>query len=155
MDATIPQAAKPATTTAPMPTATIIVSVLQSAANTSDLIFSPGRAPQAETNGQLVQVKIPGVGILTSEDTARIAGDLIGRNALAVEKLKSEGSCDISYSLTKVARFRVNIFTCSPRLRLSRLRRSSTVRLARSWSSHSIQELMSSAPALSRYVSAT
>ena len=111
MDATIPQAAKLATTTAPVPTATIIVSVLQSAANTSDLIFSPGRAPQAETNGQLVQVKIPGVGILTSEDTARIAGDLIGRNALAVEKLKSEGSCDISYSLTKVARFRVNIFT--------------------------------------------
>ena len=85
-----------------MSTATIIASILQSIKNSSDLIFSPGRAPQAETNGQLVQLKIPGVGVLTAEDTARIAGDLIGRNASAVEKLKSEGSCDISYSLAKV-----------------------------------------------------
>jgi twitching motility protein PilT len=36
---------------------------------------------------------------------------LIGRNQLAVDKLKQEGSCDISYSLPKVSRFRVNIFT--------------------------------------------
>jgi twitching motility protein PilT len=79
--------------------------------NTSDLIFSPGRAPQAETNGQLVQLKIPGVGMLTAEDTARIAGDLIGRNTHAIDKLKQEGSCDISYSLANSARFRVNIFT--------------------------------------------
>ena len=41
----------------------------------------------------------------------RIAADLIGRNSLAVDKLKQEGSCDISYSLPKVSRFRVNIFT--------------------------------------------
>src|SRR6202044_3949169 len=55
--------------------------------------------------------KSRGVGILTAEDTARIAADLIGRNSLAVDKLKQEGSCDISYSLPKVSRFRVNIFT--------------------------------------------
>ena len=79
--------------------------------NASDLIFSPGRAPQAETSGQLVQLKIPGVGVLTSEDTARIAADLIGRNTHAIDKLKQEGSCDISYSLPNTARFRVNIFT--------------------------------------------
>ena len=34
----------------------------------------------------------------------------MGRNAQAGQKLKEEGSCDISYGLTKVARFRVNIF---------------------------------------------
>jgi twitching motility protein PilT len=85
--------------------------MLRGQAKVSDLIFSPGRAPQVETNGQLVQLKIPGVGILSSEDTARIAADLIGRNAHAVEKLKQEGSCDISYSLPKVSRFRVNVFT--------------------------------------------
>jgi twitching motility protein PilT len=85
--------------------------MLRAQAKISDLIFSPGRAPQVETNGQLLQLKIPGIGILTSEDTARIAADLIGRNAQAVEKLKVEGSCDISYSLAKVSRFRVNIFT--------------------------------------------
>jgi twitching motility protein PilT len=111
MDTTHSQPSEPAAAPAPVSTATIIASILQSIKNSSDLIFSPGRAPQAETNGQLVQLKIPGVGVLTAEDTARIAADLIGRNASAVEKLKSEGSCDISYSLAKVARFRVNIFT--------------------------------------------
>jgi twitching motility protein PilT len=93
------------------PTPNIIASMLQAAPKTSDLIFSPGRAPQVEVHGKLVQLKIKGVGILTAEDTARIAADLIGRNSLAVDKLKQEGSCDISYSLPKVSRFRVNIFT--------------------------------------------
>jgi twitching motility protein PilT len=93
------------------PTPNIIASMLHAAPKTSDLIFSPGRAPQVEINGQLTQLKIKGVGILSSEDTARIAADLIGRNSHAVEKLKEEGSCDISYSLPKMSRFRVNIFT--------------------------------------------
>jgi twitching motility protein PilT len=93
------------------PTPNIIASMLQAAPRTSDLIFSPGRAPQVEMNGQLTQLKIKGVGILSAEDTARIAADLIGRNSHAVDKLKEEGSCDISYSLPKMSRFRVNIFT--------------------------------------------
>jgi twitching motility protein PilT len=92
-------------------TPSIIAAMLQAAPRTSDLIFSPGRAPQVEMSGQLTQLKIKGVGILSSEDTARIAADLIGRNSHAVEKLKEEGSCDISYSLPKISRFRVNIFT--------------------------------------------
>ncbi len=94
-----------------MPTPDIIASILRAVKNTSDIIFSPGRPPQAESSGQLVQLKIPGVGALTSENTARIAADLIGRNTHAVDKLKQEGSCDISYSLPQLARFRVNIFT--------------------------------------------
>jgi twitching motility protein PilT len=102
---------KPAVAAAPVPTATIISSMLRASGKISDLIFSPGRAPQVEISGQLAQLKIPGVGVLNSEDTARIAGDLIGHNTHAVEKLRLEGSCDISYSLPKISRFRVNIFT--------------------------------------------
>ena len=97
--------------TGPAPTANIIASMLQAAPKTSDLIFSPGRAPQVELHGQLMQLKIKGVGVLSAEDTARIAADLIGRNSFAVGKLKEEGSCDISYSLARLSRFRVNIFT--------------------------------------------
>ncbi|MGD0426084.1 MAG: PilT/PilU family type 4a pilus ATPase [Candidatus Acidiferrales bacterium] len=97
--------------TGPAPTANIIASMLQAAPKTSDLIFSPGRAPQVEVHGQLMQLKIKGVGVLSSEDTARIAADLIGRNTFAVQKLKDEGSCDISYSVAKLSRFRVNVFT--------------------------------------------
>ena len=109
-----PAPATPAATpaaAAPVPTATIIASMLRASGKISDLIFSPGRAPQVEISGQLAQLKIAGVGMLTAEDTARIAGDLIGHNSHAVEKLRLEGSCDISYSLPKISRFRVNIFT--------------------------------------------
>jgi twitching motility protein PilT len=106
---TAPAATPPAA--APVPTATIIASMLRASGKISDLIFSPGRAPQVEISGQLAQLKIAGVGMLTAEDTARIAGDLIGHNSHAVEKLRLEGSCDISYSLPKLSRFRVNIFT--------------------------------------------
>jgi twitching motility protein PilT len=95
----------------PVPTPNLIATIIATNPKTSDLIFSPGRPPQAKANGQLVPFKIQGVGILMPEDTARIAADLIGKNAQALQKLKDEGSCDISYSLAKVSRFRVNVFT--------------------------------------------
>ena len=94
-----------------VPTPNLIATILGANQKTSDLIFSPGRPPQAKANGQLVPFNIQGVGMLTPDDTAQIAADLIGKNALAWQKLKEEGSCDISYSLPKVARFRVNVFT--------------------------------------------
>jgi twitching motility protein PilT len=92
-------------------TPALIASMIAAAKDASDLIFSPGRAPQVDMHGGLIQLKVPGVGVLTPEDTARIAADLIGRNSIALQKLKEQGSCDISYSLPKVSRFRVNVFT--------------------------------------------
>ncbi len=92
-------------------TTAIINEMLRAAKHVSDLIFSPGRAPQIESNGQLVEVKIPKIEKLLPEDTARIAADLIGGNTQAVDKLREQGSCDISYGLSGLARFRVNIFT--------------------------------------------
>jgi twitching motility protein PilT len=76
----------------------------------SDLIFSPGRMPQIEVNGQLKEVNISGVGKLTPDATRQIATDLIGRNEIVAEKLEKEGSTDMSYGLPGIARFRVNIF---------------------------------------------
>jgi len=106
-----PEAAPAAAPAQMLPTPVILGAMLRSAKNVSDLIFSPGRFPQVEQNGQLVPVKIAGVPLLTPEDTARIASHLIGGNKSALEKLRSEGSCDISYSLPRQSRFRVNIFT--------------------------------------------
>jgi twitching motility protein PilT len=94
-----------------VPTPALIATMLKGAPSTSDLVFSPGRPPQVKVNGKLVQVKIQGVGLLTPAETAQIAADLMGRNAQAAQKLKDEGSCDLSYSLSKMARFRVNIFS--------------------------------------------
>jgi twitching motility protein PilT len=89
----------------------VLATMLRVSPQVSDLIFSPGRPPQVELNGQLVPVKVDGLPMLGAEDTVRIAGDLIGNNKQALDKLKTEGSCDISYSLARLARFRVNIFT--------------------------------------------
>jgi twitching motility protein PilT len=106
-----PAQAAPTGPAQPLPTQVILGAMLRSAKQVSDLIFSPGRMPQVEQNGQLVPVKIAGVSVLTPEDTARIASHLIGTNKGAMEKLKTDGSCDISYSLPRISRFRVNIFT--------------------------------------------
>jgi twitching motility protein PilT len=84
--------------------------MLQVSKQISDLIFSPGRAPQVEVSGQLKEVNIAGVGKLLPDATRRIAIDLLGKNDLVAEKLEKEGSADLSYSLPGVARFRVNIF---------------------------------------------
>ncbi|MBI1955667.1 MAG: PilT/PilU family type 4a pilus ATPase, partial [Acidobacteria bacterium] len=86
------------------------MAMLRTSKQVSDLIFSPGRPPQVELSGQLVPVKVEGLPMLTPDHTAQIAADLIGKNKIAVDKLKEEGSCDISYSLRGMSRFRVNIF---------------------------------------------
>jgi twitching motility protein PilT len=91
-------------------TAAIVATMLRASKQVSDLIFSPGRAPQVEVNGQLREVNIAGVGKLLPEATSRIANDLIGRHEIVAGKLEKEGSADLSYSLPGVARFRVNVF---------------------------------------------
>jgi len=63
-----------------------------------------------EVYGQLKPVEVPGLPTLTADDTRRIAADLIGNNKQAINTLREQGSCDISYSLSGQARFRVNAF---------------------------------------------
>ena len=107
-----PQAPQEARTVAEgVPTPLLIAAMIKASKHVSDLIFSPGRAPQVESSGQLVQLGVLGIKALTAEDTARIAADLIGSNKAAIDKLREQGSCDISYSLAGASRFRVNIFT--------------------------------------------
>ncbi len=84
-----------------LPTPELIRQMLEIAKSTSDVIFSPGRAPMAEVNGQLLQLNLPGINVLTSEDTARIAADVIGGNQEFVRKLREEGSCDLSYAVAE------------------------------------------------------
>jgi twitching motility protein PilT len=76
----------------------------------SDLIFSPGRLPQVEVHGQLLTIQASGLRGLTADDTRRIASSLIGHNKHAITILREQGSCDVSYGLAGVARFRVNVF---------------------------------------------
>jgi twitching motility protein PilT len=91
-------------------TPALLTAMLRAADKISDLIFSPGRPPQVQVYGQLTPVQIPGLANLTADDTRHIAADLIGDNQQAVAALREQGSCDISYGLAGVARFRTNIF---------------------------------------------
>jgi twitching motility protein PilT len=91
-------------------TAQLIAAMLKSNGHVSDLIFSPGRAPQIEVNGQLVELKYKGLERLSAADTKSIAYDIMGDNEHPLRKLDQDGSADLSYGLTGVGRFRVNIF---------------------------------------------
>ena len=91
-------------------TAQLIAAMLKSHGHVSDLIFSPGRAPQIEVNGQLVELKFKGLDRLTAPDTKFLAQDLMANNEHAAGKLELEGSADLSYGVSGVGRFRVNIF---------------------------------------------
>lgn len=91
-------------------TSVLLAGMVRASEKVSDLIFSPGRPPQVEIHGQLTPVEISGSGMLTADDTRRIAADLIGSNKQAINTLREQGSCDVSYGLPGMARFRVNVF---------------------------------------------
>jgi twitching motility protein PilT len=76
----------------------------------SDLIFSPGRAPQVELMGELQPVPVPGLEKLLPPHTAALAKLIIGNHSNAHETLEKTGSADLSFSAPGFARFRVNIF---------------------------------------------
>jgi twitching motility protein PilT len=88
----------------------LIGAMLKAREHVSDLIFSPGRAPQVEVSGQLVELKFKGLECLVPSDTDQIAQVLLGKNQHAAQKFHEGGSSDLSYGLENVGRFRVNIF---------------------------------------------
>src|ERR1700683_5179423 len=98
------------TGTSAIPTSVLLAGMLRASDKVSDLIFSPGRPPQVEIHGQLTAVEISGSSVLSADDTRRIAADLIGTNKQAINTLREQGSCDVSYGLPGMARFRVNVF---------------------------------------------
>jgi len=92
----------------PMPQ--LVTAMLKAKAGVSDLIFSPGRAPQVECDGQLVELKFKGLEMLLPAHTEMIAKELMGTATHPAHKLEAEGSADLSYAVSGLGRFRVNIF---------------------------------------------
>lgn len=76
----------------------------------SDLIFSPGRPPQIELTGDLQGVPIQGLESLRPPEIKAIADLMLKGNEQGLETLDKKGSADISYSVSGLCRFRVNIF---------------------------------------------
>ena len=86
--------------------------ILDTKKDVSDLIFTVNKPLQVEHSGQLVPVLInPPIETLTPHQTEMIALNLVGGNQRLTEDLLRSGSCDSSYTLQDVARFRVNVFS--------------------------------------------
>ncbi len=78
----------------------------------SDLNFTVDRPLQVEQSGELTPVACnPPLDSLTPYQTEMIALNLINGNPRLTEDLIRTGSCDASYSVANMLRFRVNIFT--------------------------------------------
>jgi twitching motility protein PilT len=89
----------------------IITSMVGHAEGVSDLLFVVGRLPQIEVYGKLKGVEIDGFPTaLTPQHVEAIALKLMGNNERLASDLKNFGSCDTSYAVPNLARFRVNIF---------------------------------------------
>ena len=77
----------------------------------SDLLFTVGRPPLVEAQGKLeefpVQTPEPFLG---SEEIQQLVDHLVNGDERLKKDLATWGSCDCSYTLEAVARFRVNIF---------------------------------------------
>ena len=88
----------------------LLETMLDAAPNISDLNLSVGRPPQVEVDGQLRTVPYAGIERLLPYQTELIAMRLMAGKRDATDRLVRTGSTDLSYSLARRTRFRVNIF---------------------------------------------
>lgn len=86
--------------------------MLQSQREVSDLLFTVDKELQVESFGDLkpVELEFP-IEKLTPFQTETIALNLIGDNPWHLQDLIRRGSCDSAYTLSDMARFRVNVFS--------------------------------------------
>src|SRR2546430_16552028 len=75
-------------------TQALLTAMLHADDQVSQLIFSPGRPPQIEVSGALVEVQAPGLDLLSADDTRRLASDLVGRKNAAIPILQKQGPAD-------------------------------------------------------------
>ncbi len=89
----------------------LLESMLDTAPDISDLNLSVGRPPQVEVDGQLRPVSFAGIDKLLPYHTELIAMRLLANKREAADRLVRTGSVDVSYSLARRTRFRVNMFS--------------------------------------------
>ena len=89
----------------------LLTGMLESTEDLSDLLFISGKPPLIEIHGRLIEFPIDTPGsVLSPQQIEQLAGHIMnGSERLRVE-FANTGSCDCSYEIENVARFRVNIF---------------------------------------------
>jgi twitching motility protein PilT len=89
----------------------LLTGMLGSTEGVSDLLFIAGKPPLIEVHGRLSEYPIgTPEAVLTPPLIEQLAGEIMnGSERLRVE-FATTGSCDCSYAIENLARFRVNIF---------------------------------------------
>ena len=89
----------------------LLGAMIQSREGVSDLLFTVGKPPLVETHGWLEEfvVETP-VPIFGPKEIDQLADHIINGDERLLRDLATWGSCDCSYALKDVARFRINIF---------------------------------------------
>jgi twitching motility protein PilT len=90
----------------------ILTKMLESNPDISDCILTVNKPLQVYSAGKLISVDLkPAFTKLTPFQTEIFALNLINQDHRLMQALLKEGSCDLSYELPGLARFRVNIFS--------------------------------------------
>lgn len=89
----------------------LLTGMLESADGVSDLLFIAGKPPLVEVHGRLSEFPIDTPeSVLTPPLIEEVAGLIMNGSERLRHEFATTGSCDCSYALENVARFRVNIF---------------------------------------------
>ena len=89
----------------------LFCAMLKMGTGVSDLLFVPGKPPLAEIDGRLHEFQIDtSSGVLDAEQVRALADHIIDEDKRLSREFDMLGSCDCSYAIKGLARFRVNIF---------------------------------------------
>ena len=88
----------------------LLTALIQSVEGISELLFVTGKPPLAEIHGRLQPPPNSAEPVLTSARIEGLARAIMNGNERLAGDLAKTGSCDCSYSLTGVCRFRVYIY---------------------------------------------
>src|ERR1700720_484250 len=88
-----------------------ITTMVQAEARVSDLLFITGKPPLIESDGRLTGCPGTETGsALSSQVIEALAEQITENDERLLSDYASSGSCDCSYAIENVARFRVNIY---------------------------------------------
>src|SRR6476619_4719307 len=89
----------------------LLTGMLESADGVSDLLFIAGKPPLVEVHGRLTDFPIDTPeSVMTPPLIENLAGLIMNGSERLSAEFANTGSCDCSYALENLARFRVNIF---------------------------------------------
>src|SRR6476469_10965264 len=89
----------------------LLTGMIESADHVSDLVLIEGKTPLVDSHGRLQEFPIDTPGsVLTSEIVEAMANCIMEGNERLLSMYAGSGSCDTSYEVPGVARFRVNIY---------------------------------------------